>query len=56
LTPDTQDEKVLIAKAKTAIEANKIFEDLKGKLTKKYDKFPDEDVQCIWCMDYSTIG
>ena len=48
-----KDEQVLVAKAKTESDANKIFEDLKGKLREKYD-FPDEDVQCIWCMDYGT--
>ncbi len=42
-------ERILVAKARTESEANKIFEDLKGKLREKYGDFPDEDVQCIWC-------
>ncbi len=51
-----KDEHVLVAKAKTESEANRIFENLKDDLRLKYGDFPDEDVQCIWCMDYSTVG
>ena len=51
-----KDEQVLVAKAKTKSEANIIFEGLKGKLRANYSNFPDEDVQCIWCMDYGTAG
>ncbi len=45
-------EHVLVAVAKAESEANKIFEDLKGKLRKKYGDFPEEDVQCIWCRKF----
>ncbi len=51
-----KEEQVLVAVAKTESEANKIFEALKNKLRKKYNSFSDEDLQCIWCMDYTTIG
>jgi hypothetical protein len=44
-----KEEQILVASTKTESEANKIFEDLKGKLRKKYGDFPDEDVQCYWC-------
>ena len=43
-------------KAKTESEANKIFEIQKDELRDKYGDFPDGDVQCIWCIDYSTAG
>ncbi len=48
-----KEEQVLLAKARTESEANKIFEDLKGKLREKYGDFPDEDVLCFWVKDYS---
>ena len=51
-----KEEQVLVAKAKTESEANKIFEILKGKLRKKYGDFPDEDVQCYWCKIFGTAG
>ncbi|MHC4454301.1 MAG: hypothetical protein ACYSWS_06345 [Planctomycetota bacterium] len=49
-----KEEQVLVATAKTESEANKMFETLKDKLREKYGDISDEDVQCIWCMDYST--
>ena len=49
-----KEEQVLQAKAKAESEANKIFEDLKGKLREKDGGFSEEDVLCVWCMDYST--
>ncbi len=50
-----KEEQILVAQAKTEGEANNIFESLKGKLREKYGDFPDQDVQCIRCMDYSTV-
>ncbi len=44
---------MIAAKAKTQIEADKIFEVKKEKLREKYGDFSDDDVVCIWCMDYS---
>ncbi len=49
-------EHVLVAVAKAESEANKIFEDLKGKLRKKYGDFPEEDVICFWCRIFGTAG
>jgi hypothetical protein len=49
-----KEEQVLVAKAKTQCDANKIFEALKDKLREKFGDFSDDDVICIWCMDYST--
>ncbi len=50
-----KEEHVLVAVAKAEREANKIFEDLKGKLKKKYGDFPEEeDVLCIWCRKFGT--
>ena len=49
-----KEEQFLVAVAKAESEANKIFEDLKGKLRKKYGDFPEEDVQCIWCRKFGT--
>ncbi len=51
-----EEEQVLVAVAKAESEANKIFEDLKSKLRKKYGDFPEEDVQCIWCRKFGTAG
>ncbi len=51
-----KEEQVLVVKAKTESETNKIFEIQKDALRKKHGNFSDEDVQCIWCMDYSTAG
>ena len=51
-----EEEHVLVAVAKAESEANKIFEDLKDKLRKKYGDFPEEDVQCIWCRKFGTAG
>ena len=52
----SKEEQVLVAVAKAESEANKIFEELKGKLRKKYGDFPDEDVQCIWCRLFGTAS
>ncbi len=51
-----KEEQVLVAKARTESEANKIFETLKGKLRKKYGDFPEEDVICFWCRIFGTSG
>lgn len=51
-----KEEQVLVAKAKTESEANKIFEALKDKLREKYGEFPDEDVLCIWCRIFGTAS
>jgi hypothetical protein len=49
-----KEEQVLVAKSKTEDDANRIFEDLKDKLTTKYGEFPDEDVLCFWVRQFST--
>jgi hypothetical protein len=48
-----KEEQVLVVKAKTESETNKIFQIQKDKLKEKYGDFPDEDVLCVWCMDFA---
>ncbi len=49
-----KEERFITVQACSKEEAHEGFEQLKSELREKYGDFPDEDVLCVWRMDYST--